>query len=412
MIPLSFQNRSFNVREMYFHFKGIRYDGSGILDWDSKSGFTLYSKTKGQFPKGYKYQGNNLGTIFPKVRCYFKFDKYQWGFSDIFISDIDVIGCISGEEFIKSFDTLILFDRNHSPNYKSVQGYFFAYINNDSYFFETVDYFAKIGDLTINESRSVDGLFFEDDNIKVLGQKRENNLYKIDWKLKTSKFDKSIINIDNHLRNCLAVCTGQTLPLLGAEIYRKRSNFTKLTKEEEIRKIPYMHLIPRDNKIQKDAFSNILNNMLMESVAGTVTKNIFYRLASAFSTRNYDILEFIIPTTLEAILRTLEGAQLTQRKKDSNWDIYASLKRFQEKYFNDDKYRKEWKDIRKDVKEIYNDLRHKTAHPSWTESTNLQSVSGQQYFSDLLFLCEFYGKMILAINGCNHIQPDIHRKKT
>jgi hypothetical protein len=408
MLPLLFENRTFNISNLYFYHSGNRFEGNGILEWNSEKGGTLYSQIKARVPTLGKFKQSPQ--VYPKIKLHFLFNDYRWGIAESFISEFEIRNCISNSSFTKNLDTVLLFDRDHSRSYEAPSGLIFSSADKDAYFPEKVEYTSKIRDELVSQEISYDALTFEDDDIEVMGRKYHESYFKINWKLKTGKYDKKINNIDVHLLNCFAICMAQTFPLLGSEIYRRHSHFTKLSSFEKVKSLYFTSLIPEYPQVRRDAFGKILTQLLNDTPEGRIAKNVFYRLLAAFNTRHYDVIEFMIPTTLEVILRTVDNAPLVRPKKNNQWKFESSLKKFQENYFNNAE-RKAWKKIFNDAKDIFLELRHKTAHPSWLEDNSLQNISGQQNFSDLIFLCNFYGKMIMAINGVQNIKPDLQRKK-
>ncbi|MEO1006480.1 MAG: hypothetical protein AAFW67_11655, partial [Cyanobacteria bacterium J06638_38] len=88
-------------------------------------------------------------------------------------------------------------------------------------------------------------------------------------------------------------------------------------------------------------------------------------------------------------------------KKD--WNIDRALKRFREKYWS-----REWKKVCRKVLKTHRSLRHRNAHPDWLfEQTGyLSDEQKRQSLDDMIFLCRFYGYMILTLTGAKNLKPD------
>jgi hypothetical protein len=140
-----------------------------------------------------------------------------------------------------------------------------------------------------------------------------------------------------------------------------------------------------------------------------VCRNLFFNIADALNTKNFNLMEFMIASSLEASLRTLYFQPITGSRKTDNWHLETSLKNFRQTYLKGSST-KEWRKVRKvcsEVAKCYWILRNKNAHPDWLQSTDPhESIKSKELFDHMVFLCKFYGYMILALAGYEDLKPN------
>ena len=99
-------------------------------------------------------------------------------------------------------------------------------------------------------------------------------------------------------------------------------------------------------------------------------------------------------TILEAALRTLFGHPFVSG--DRTFNIGRRLTEFRKKYLDD-----EWTAACKSALGARSRLRHRNAHPDWLSSADGSESPARytQALDDIIFLCHFYGYMVLAVAG-------------
>ena len=397
------------IHDLRVNFEGVRYVGEGELRWIPSEGFKIQASLS---PLG-KQRSRTIsiggGGPIPRRRIGFKIYNVWRAFStQVFINSWQFLEVSLKKKFTAEFDTLVLSSSsNLLSKVSSTSGACTFLLGN---FADLPDYIEKkvtLGGEILTSEKARRGLSFRDNDLEITGFMDENHHLEIAWKYLSSRYSKTNDwSMAIAMRDALSISTGCTARLLRRELYRPKKTFAEFITKRPVTNLGYFSPIADIDLFDKRLFGNLLQIFIANNVNATLCRNLFYSIADALNTRNKQLMEFLIASSLEAFLRTFDNRPRTGSRSTDKWHLDGSLKNFQEKYLSGEK-KKEWKKICSKVKEYHSVLRNRAGHPDWLASENSSAdVKSREPYDQMEFLCRFYGYMILAIAGYENLRPE------
>jgi hypothetical protein len=162
--------------------------------------------------------------------------------------------------------------------------------------------------------------------------------------------------------------------------------------------VPVEHV---SGEIRKTIFIRLLKFLIQKSQPAKFCKTAFYQIYEVSRQKHWQAKELLLATILEAFLRSIENRPFKPSGK--SLDLKQGLERFRCNFLTD-----KWKETCAKAIETQERLRHRNAHPDWLvgDGGAFSKTSMEESFTDMCFLSQFYGYMILAIAGLNDLEPD------
>lgn len=398
-----FKTKKIIADHLYFYFKGFRYSGKGIIKWIPKSGFEI----EVMFTQS-RVRSNSIefrSFKIPEDSDYASIRAWTDSFGWILIPDINFsrleIEIISSHVSIKFHRIIICENDNYPRKSENWQGTSLYRVKSKSRFQDAVEVSTSIkGELLRLEGKN--GFFYEEDGIKLIGYFLEDEYFQISWKLPKARYSKQKAwDWSLGFQDALRIWLGETCQLLSREIRREGKKITEIRDEYEISSLGLLSFFG-NAPIQNKLILHLADFFCEPKKERIVCYAIFEQILEASKQKLQDSQELLVATTLEAIIRTLYEYPVS-RKDSSRGLVEQTLKgKFKAEYFSND-----WRKPCQDAIDAFNRLRTRNAHPDWlSDLGNLKSTEEKaQALDDLIFLCHFYGYMILALSGLRVLTP-------
>ena len=285
-------------------------------------------------------------------------------------------------------------------------------IGDDIFLSDIVETKISIGkelDFTSQET----GLYYEDETMELRCRKIGSNCYELKWALLNKKWSrKDCWEFAEANRWALSIMFGCVVKLLKRKIIRGQQRLIEISKHEDGERLQ-SHLTPCEvvrqssGEVKKIIYLKLLKLFICENPQAKYCKVAFYQIYEVSRQKHWQAKELLLATILEAFLRSIENRPFKPRGK--NLDLKQSLEKFRLKYFLNKPDL--WKRTCNLAIEAQEKLRHRNAHPDWlpTRGGAFSGSSMEESLSDMCFLSQFYGYMILAVAGCNDFEPKFRR---
>jgi hypothetical protein len=251
--------------------------------------------------------------------------------------------------------------------------------------------------LTISESFQRKGLLHETPTLSVRGREDDGRL-AVHWSIDKAAYRRADAwRWAPAFRDALSIELGCALPLLEREVLVFPSQHLERIKAEKLIELHPFQPFEGD-LVDKPRLLSLTDFFMKDSRAARIARKLFDQMVRARQQSRWDDTELILSTALEGTLRALDGVA----SSDRGWKLDDSLARFQKTYLSP-----AWRYVRKHAVDVFERLRHSTAHPDWIlDKMALPAEAARsQSFDDLRFLSRFYGYMILALAGVPNLQP-------
>lgn len=223
-----------------------------------------------------------------------------------------------------------------------------------------------------------------------------------------SRFSKSeSTRLAESIGISISVVTGQFVRLLQYELFyghQRRSEIRKTPKPHSLGDLKLVDDGRSGRDLTRQLFYNLSTSLARQDELAMVCKNIFLQTANAAEQKNWYVQELLVATTLEAALRNIDNEPFCPKKGNSKkaWNVGASLTSFLSKYMPES----DLKILKTKVMSAHALLRDRNAHPDWlfSQGGSLSEGELEKSMDSMIFLCYFYGYMILAISGCDNVE--------
>jgi len=403
------QPSSIDIESVTFDLNRVRFTGDGTLEWNIKDGFHLNSKV--QPTKKLESFTKSFGgaKIIPKKLFRFKINKVWDAYSSVFFSQWNEFSLFASGKISVDFHDLVLFSDMLYINKKGIVNGKCCYkINENTLLPDKVNYEIKLmGELIYSESKNC-GLLIQDDDIKINAYLIEQNILELSWQVNKNNFTrKAQWGLSTAIRDALSICTGQTVNFLRRDFYRQNKTVVELIKERDTRDLGFLNPLKQDTILDKDLFLRILEALIKDDKNAKIIRHLFFQIADAMQVSNLSLWEFMVSTSLETALRTYFNIPFQKNKKNDRFkSVEPFLKKWKSEYFNDE-YNKEWRKVFNNVNRYYKELRHINTHPDLINSPEFLPIDErQERYNSLIYLCKFYGYIILALVGYKNLKPE------
>jgi len=401
-----FKEAKYILEILYFHYRGNRYQGHGIMAWNPDEGFHIEAFLDKQGKTLSKIELGKVG-ITPKSNiCSIRMrpQGYDWAIApNIIISDSNELDILHNRLSI-DFERVIFCESipPSSDNLLWIGSALYETKSNLS-LSDTVHTEVRINEQPIGKTWGASGILYEDNRQqKVIGHLVDKKQLKLYWKLPKSHWSKTESwRWSEAIQDALSIWYGETIWLLQREVSRSSKKFT-----EQRQKVKLDSLGPfspfGEQPLNKQAFIGLAEFFARNCSNTEICRRIFWQMVEASRQQSWQASELLLSTILEAALRSIDERPF-KPKKDNSWNVGKGL----ENFFNQYLLSEEWSDIRKQVMKAHTYLRDRNAHPDWLFSQGGSSSEAEQVQSldSMILLSRFYGYMILALAGFNNLEP-------
>jgi hypothetical protein len=398
------------IKRLCFDYMGGRFNGRGILSWKPDKGFHIEATVKNSgkaLPPIPRFDFSDVSTEniseTPNIKIWFQ--DGGWAVA----KSVFILGnrrALKDGFLLVDFDKSIFFERSSVPNNSEWWTGSATFAVGDSiYLSDIVETKISIG-TELDSTSQETGLFYEDETVELRCRKIANNRYEFKWALLKIKWDrKDCWEIAEAARWTLSILFGCVVRLLKRKITRGQQSLIEVQKQREGEKLQ-SHLSPCEairqvpSAVKKANFIKLLKFLIPKNPQAEFCKVAFYQIYEVSRQKHWQAKELLLATILEAFLRSIENRPFKPRGK--GLDLKQSLERFRCKFLTD-----KWKKTCALAIETQERLRHRNAHPDWLvgDGGAFSKTRMDESFTDMCFLSQFYGYMILAIAGLNDLEP-------
>ncbi|MEM8641298.1 MAG: hypothetical protein AAGG51_21145 [Cyanobacteria bacterium P01_G01_bin.54] len=418
-----FKSQKIVAEHLYFYVEGCKHQGRGFIKWNSKDGFTLDAFLDPL--KKHLEKSSNLGEVrIPKKSDYSSiriWTGYGWIFvPDIHISDHFKVGLMQGKLSLK-FEYIFIctpcFPTPSNATKPKWYGSALYRIEDKNIFSDPVTVQTRLENQLI-EQLGKTGFLHNSSNIELKGYFIEDKYFHLNWILSQKCYSKvEAWNWPIGFKGALQTLSGETVQMLQRQMRRGIRKVIEVRSEYEHESLGIFRLFDKHSlRGSKDDSKKLIlhlsNFFCRERKHHVVCRSIFFQVLEASRQQLQSSQELFISTALEAIIRTVYEFPVT--KLDNSQGLVESYLngRFKGTYFLDDRnkeFKKEWTDFCRNSVEAFKRLRIRNAHPDWLTQTNNSEEDSdkEQALNDMIYLCRFYGHIILALSGIKLLRPSV-----
>lgn len=389
---------------LYFYFQGCKYTGQGVITWEPKAGFSLDALMDS--PECHP-ERLELGRVaVPERSDYCSIRIWTTDFGWALIPDINLkkvqFGLIEKHLFFKFSRLVICEPANFIPVDSGWRGNSLYRIKSADRFRDFVTIQTSIeGELIRQDGRN--GFYYDHDGTKLVGYFIDKGYFYLSWKLSRRNYTKAEAwRWSIGFQEALQIWLGETVYLLKREMRRGTQKVVEIRKEYEIEQLGLLSLFG-DAPVHKDIVLGLADFLGRNQEHSDICRNIFGQILEASNQRLQASQELLVATTLEATMRTLYESPTSRRDNSQGLVTHALNGRFKGEYFSN-----EWRQPCNRALEAFQRLRIRNAHPDWLASIGgaISTEERAQALDDMIFLCRFYGYMILALAGFRELEPN------
>ncbi len=271
---------------------------------------------------------------------------------------------------------------------------------------ERVTFLGK-SKIKIGHGAAADGIDYEDESLKLAAWKESETQLHIEWRLLGDSWARSDAwRWTKGVASALSFLGGRTVQVLERRTKRGKREIIERLKERAPFLLRIFSLAPRSSRepvvIDKYKFIKLARFFARDRTEVRVSRHICEQMADACRQTTWGARELLCATTLEAALRTIEDQPFTPKRKDNKWDAGKSMARFRDRFLS-----RKWKSSCRKAITTCARIRHRNAHPDWvvTQDDALSHDEPDTALDDMIWLCWFYGYMILALAGFVDLEP-------
>ncbi|WP_072622787.1 hypothetical protein [Spirulina major] len=415
-----FKKQRILTEHLYFYVQGQKYQGRGFIQWKPNNGFILEAFLDSV--KNQDNQSSDIGKVkIPKKsdRCSIRIQTISgWILiPDIYISDQFKLGLLQRNLSLR-FERIFICDLclPISNNYTDPKWYGSALyrIENNSIFSDSVTIKTQLENQLI-ECLNKTGLLYEGTDINLKGYFLDTNYFCLNWIFGQQSYSKSEAwNWSIGFQEALRVLCGETVQMLQRQMRRGTKKIIEIRTEQEHKRLGLFTLF-ENQAFRQDQYKKIIvhtsNFFCQKRKHHEVCTRIFFQILEASEQKIQSSQELFVATTLEAVIRTIYELPVTKQDNSQGLVEQHLNGKFKGSYFlNEDnrEFKKEWKEFCEYAVEAFKRLRTRNAHPDWLIHENNLDIDSnkEQALNDMIYLCRFYGHMILALTGIKLLRPN------
>lgn len=397
-----FQKTEYDLQKIWFDYRGIRYQGHGLMTWNPDEGFHIEAfldkpnnspKTMefGKFGITYKSDLSSIRMIY---------DDINWAIApDVVL--IDRYDILSKNRLSLKLSHVIFCESKFNSNLdEDIRGFALYETQNGIDLSDAVHNSIKINEH--NDSYSCNpsgGIWYEEDkNLKLSGRIIDKKYLQMNWGLNQSIWSKADSwQWSEAVQDALSIYYAQNIWLLQREVIRGEKKYIEIRKRKEIKSLGRLSLLGQQYKLDKKFFIYFTKFLIRDKPNATICRNIFNQMIEASLQKNWQVTELLVSTILEAALRNVDNQPFQAKKnKSKEWNVGNSLKIFLGKHFP-----KQADELNSRIMKAHTYLRDRNAHPDWlfTQGGALSEDELEKSLDSMIFLSQIYGYMILALAG-------------
>jgi hypothetical protein len=383
-----------------FAYLGGRYRGRGLLTWQPDAGFHLeafVTRSGPPMPDRVQFWQVRLATRQDRTSLRMRIQHGGRAFAVVTLADrFDVVAqkrlsCTLGAVHLMTPLPEV------ARSAKRWSGSVLIEVGSSVLWPDRIVRTVQLEGQTIGESFSRDGLLHETPTLSVRGQEDDGRL-DLHWSMdKTAYRRADAWRWARAFHDALSIELGCFLPLLEREVLAFPSQHIERIKAGRVVALHPFQPFEGD-LVDKSRLFSLTDFFMKDTREAHICRKLFDQMVRANQQARWDDTELILSTALEGALRALDGVPSSDRR----WKLDRALKRFRDKHLSPT-----WRRACTCVLAAFKHLRHSTAHPDWILDKMAQSADAERSasFDDLRFLSRFYGYMILALAGVQHLQP-------
>ena len=398
------------LSKVYFDYAGQRFQGRGVLRWSVDNGFLLEAPLDERLKEQIIFRNRLIGTSDQSsIRMHIKNGGIAVSTNIILSNRYDI--CSENRISIHLNKVTFLNRRDYDfPEKNNWHGQAIYACNGK------IDRLLDCVQIKQNieiqgcslETHSIHqrGIYFQGDSgSEVVIYMLDKQYLHCTWKIAKTILTKSeATRFFEAIQYSLSILTGNVVCLLQYEAFYGCQIRREVRINIERSSLEYFRLFPdhlHDEHILKDFFYKFSISLAKKEKEALICKNIFLQMVDASAQKNAYIMELLISTTLEAILRNIDNQPFNSG--GAKWNVGCSLHAFLKKYF-DSCY--DIDSLKVKIMKAHSSLRDRNAHPDWlfTQGGNLSKEQQEKSFDNMIFLANFYGYIILALLGFQDIQ--------
>lgn len=387
------------------------YCGRGLMRWDSEDGFKIdafLTRSGPPLPPTRAYrdhfivQRSDTCTIRMKVR---RGGGYDWA-------------VVPGYHFLDNWN-LIENDRLHIKSncalFGSKQPVNVRFLDYHGHaLFHTTDLLRLPGtveklivvDKRQVTSRSIGGFTYKDEHQDLAFIPIDNRTLSVRWSLNPAYWSRrEAWRWPEAAEVALSILYGHSVRLVHRSVQRDKHSFEEWRSCRPLTDLGLLSPCGSFVRHEPRRIVDLIGFLVGWHKTADICRRILQQLCEARQQQTNHAQELLCGTILEAILRTLDNACFENRR--AQWSISASLEAFRRERLDTS-----WREACDSAIHSFRRLRHRNAHPDWIAEENgaLSRRNLARSLDDMIYLCRFYGHMILALAGFPIQTPEFPRQ--
>lgn len=295
------------AEHLYFHFKGCKYSGRGVINWKPELGFHLEAFMDNSLLISEQLE---IGRVRVPTRldyCSIRMWTNDFGWAiipSVNLSNFQMELLQKNLSF--KFNRIVLCEPSQ-PRLASSSwsGSAFYCIKSQHQFTDKVTVQTHV-DRELVESRGSNGFLYEKDGMKLVGRFIDKKHFHLNWTLPKQRYTKADAwNWPVGFQDALRIWLGQTVQLLRRQMIRGTQKVVEIQKEEQIEELGIFLSLFGNAPIQKELIVHLANFMSGNHKNSIVCRSIFEQILEASRQRLQASQELLIATVIEATMRTL-----------------------------------------------------------------------------------------------------------
>jgi hypothetical protein len=412
-----FKETELFIKRIFFFYEGIRYEGTGTMQWNPTKGFHIAVQVKPDKEMPFR---KDIGSVDlrPLTRIYMQLGNSESAIiPGVRLNEIELL---MDYHVTLNVSRIIFIQRNNSSHeikYWSGSGLY--ELDSKPAFPDTVIIETKVGNSKPDHSTSLAGLYHDEPNgEQIIGKFKENMYFEASWSLLKEVCTKdSSWRMAEGIRDAISVLDGQEIRMRVREVYYRNKYVCEVNALGKTSSLNSVSRLFDHNILKRNEIVDLAKFFANGGEKARICRNIFQQIAESSHQKSWQASELLLATILEAALRTLynQPFKANENKQENKFDINKSLKCFREEYLsNDVQVGRKWKNAINQVIKAQKQLRDKNAHPDWMFSQNDEYSKDEtiKTLNNMVILSRFYGTMIKALAGFGNLAPVSYKPVT
>lgn len=239
---------------------------------------------------------------------------------------------------------------------------------------------------------------YKDGTVELRARAVDDHHMEAHWALKRSAYSKQQAwRWSEALADALSILTGRSVGLVYHELAGQRRQ-AELRRSQPCQDLGLFQLVEQGYPLDKVRLLMLTTMLTRAGMEARIARSTFSQILAATRQASWPTVELLVSITLEGIVRALDGSTPMAR----SWEVGRGLTAVRHKYLSND-----WRKACKRAADIFDDLRNAGAHPNWAldSQSPVYAQATKDSLAKMLFLCRFYGYLILALAGVKDIEP-------